>query len=122
MESNNENTNRFRDLAKKYLPVSSLILLTILLMIFFRYKKNDIGRLIESGKENLISFYAQNLKPLFATTDISNEDVFNFALYQSIPIDKQNNKILTVTNQDADNQVYEIKPTVYNPNLFSIWI
>jgi hypothetical protein len=115
MENMNQNNGKTTDYIKKYLPVSALILLTILLMVFFRLKKNDIGRLLEKGKNNLVSFYAQNLQPLFATTDISNEDVFNFALYQSLPIDKQNNKVLTISDQGSDNQVYEIKPIAYNP-------
>ena len=115
MENLNQGQKGFKDTVKKYLPVTALILLTILLMFFFRENKREIGKLIENGKNNLVSFYAQNLKPLFATTDISNEDVFNFALYQSIPIDKQNDKILTVTNQGENNQVFEIKSAEYNP-------
>ena len=115
MENTNQNNGKTKDLVKKYLPISALILLTFLLMIFFRYKKGDIGRILEKGKENLIAFYSANLQPLFATTDISNEDVFNFALYQSLPIDKQKNKVLTVTNEDNNNQVYEVKPALYNP-------
>ncbi len=115
MENMDQNNGKTSEYIKKYLPVSALILLTILLMVFFRFKKNDIGRLLEKGKNNLVAFYAQNLQPLFATTDISNEDVFNFALYQSLPIDKQNNKVLTISDQGSNNQVYEIKPIVYNP-------
>lgn len=109
-----QNSGKIKELVKKLLPVTSLILLTLLLMIFFRHKKQDIGKLIEQGKNNLISFYAQNLQPLFTTTDITNEDVFNFALYNSLPIDKGGNKVLTISNQSDNNQIYEIKPLSYN--------
>lgn len=118
MQEVNENKN-LKEFIKKYLPVSSLIILTLFLMIFFRYNKRDINRLIEEGKNNLVSFYAQNLKPLFATTEISNEDVFNFALYQSLPIDKENNRVLLVSDEISGNQVYEIKPSTFNPNTYN---
>lgn len=118
MQEVNENKN-LKEFIKKYLPVSSLIILTLFLMIFFRYNKRDINRLIEEGKNNLVSFYAQNLKPLFATTEISNEDVFNFALYQSLPIDKENNRVLLVSDEISGSQIYEIKPSTFNPNTYN---
>ncbi len=108
------NTNNIKEFVKRYAPVSSFVLLTIVLMIFFRLNKKDINRLIEEGKNNLISFYAQNLKPLLVKTEISNEDIFNFALYQSIPIDKEKNKVLIISNQQNGSQVYEIKPVELN--------
>ncbi|MDQ7818316.1 MAG: hypothetical protein RDU14_14915 [Melioribacteraceae bacterium] len=112
-------SDRIKELIKGYLPVAALILLTIFLMIFFRYHKRGLSRLIEEGKNNLVSFYAQNLKPLFATTEISNEDVFNFALYQSLPIDKINKKVLLVSSEEEGSQVFEIKPASYNPDTYN---
>ncbi len=114
MKMMEQNNGKLKGIVKKILPVSSLILLTLLLMIFFRHKKQDIGKFLEQGKNNLVSFYAQNLQPLFTTTDITNEDVFNFALYNSLPIDKGENKVLTISNQSGNNQVYEVKPLSYN--------
>ncbi|MBS3945759.1 MAG: hypothetical protein KGZ42_09700 [Melioribacter sp.] len=114
MEETNSK-NRFNESVKRYLPVASIILLTFLLMVFFRFHKRSISKLIEEGKNNLISFYAQNLKPLFASTEITNEDVFNFALYQSLPIDKDNKKLLLVSHEGADNRVFEVKPASYIP-------
>ncbi|MEW6196469.1 MAG: hypothetical protein AB1521_15065 [Bacteroidota bacterium] len=108
------NANNLKEFIKRYAPVSGFVLLTVVLMIFFRLNKKDIGRLIEEGKKNLISFYAQNLKPLLVKTEISNEDVFNFALYQSIPIDKEKNRVLIISDQQNGSQVYEIKPVELN--------
>lgn len=118
MQESNK-SDRVKEIIKDYLPVASLVLLTILLMVIFKYNKGDISRLIEEGKSNLVSFYAQNLKPLFATTEISNEDVFNFALYQTLPIDKTNNRILLVSNTEKGNEVFEIKPATYNPDTYN---
>ncbi|MBI1939770.1 MAG: hypothetical protein HYS25_16800 [Ignavibacteriales bacterium] len=109
------NVNRTKEFIKRYAPVSSFVLLTIILMIVFRMNKSDINRLIEKGKNNLAAFYTQNLKPLFASTEISSEDIFNFALYQNLPIDKEKNKVLLVSNEESGSQVYEIKPARFNP-------
>lgn len=112
-ESNNKYS--ISTLFKKYLPVISIILLTFLLMIIFKNNKRNINQLIEESKNNLVSFYSQNLKPLFASTEITNEDVFNFALYQTLPIDKENKKLLLVSNEDNNKQVFEVKAASYVP-------
>lgn len=112
-ESNNKYS--FSTLYKKYLPIISIILLTFLLMVIFKNNKRNINRLIEQSKNNLVSFYSQNLKPLFASTEITNEDVFNFALYQTLPIDKDNKKLLLVSNEDNNKQVFEVKAASYVP-------
>jgi hypothetical protein len=101
---------------KRFLPLLFLLILTIALMIFFKQHKRIIGHMFEEGKNNLISFYSNKLKPLLFQTKISEEDVFNFALYRSIPLDKEKNKVLFITNDEPGNQVFEIKPAVYNPN------
>ena len=98
---------------KKFLPYIILFLLTIALMFFFKYNKRDIGRIIEAGKNNLLAL-AKNLKPLLFETEINNEDVFNFALYQSIPLDKGKNKVLLISKDEPGNNIYEIKPASYN--------
>ena len=101
---------------KKYVPYIVLIVLTIALMFFFKYNKREIGQIIEEGKSNLLAFYSQNLKPLLFRTQISEEDIFNFALYQSLPIDKEKNKVLVLNNENAGNQIYEVRTLPFNPS------
>lgn len=108
--------NNFKIIIKKYLPIIPLILLTVFLIIIFRHKKEGFNKLIEKGKQDLFSFYTQNLEPIFTPKEISNEDVFNFALYKALPIDQQNNKVLFLSNTKDNNQTYEIKPTPFNYN------
>jgi len=93
-----------------------LFFLTIFLMYFFRHNKRSIGKMIEEGKNNFLSFYAENLKPLLFQTNISDEDVFNFALYNTLPLDKNRNKILEISGDKPDNNTFVIKSTDYNPN------
>ncbi len=100
---------------RAYLPYVVLFILTVGLMVFFKYNKRNLGSIIKSGTSDLLSL-AQNLKPLIFHTEITNEDVFNFALYQSLPLDKEKNKVLLVSTNEQGNNIYEIKPAEYNPS------
>jgi len=71
--------------------------------------------MIKAGTSDLLSL-AQNLKPLLFHTEINDEDVFNFALYQSLPLDKEKNKVLIVSTNEQGNNIFEVKPAEYNPN------
>ncbi len=92
--------------------VVGLILLTIGLMIIFKNNSSNLKDL----PDDLISFYAKNLKPLFYQTSITEEDIFNFALYQNIPIDKQNNKLLQIGLNDSEEVELNVKDALINGN------
>lgn len=109
-----DNSSNNRGNIRKFLPLISLIILSVLLMIFFKHSKKDIDFLMMEGKKNLALFYSKNLKPLFVQSEISEEDIFNFALYNTLPIDKNNSKVLVINNDNDDNLIYEIKPEVFN--------
>jgi hypothetical protein len=101
---------RLKENIKKFLPVLPIILLTIVLMLVFKFNKENIDEFIEERQNDIISFYAGSLKPLFYKTQISNEDVFNFALYKYLPIDKVNNEVVLISDDTAKRDVvYEIK-------------
>lgn len=100
---------------RKYFPFVLLIFLTISLMFFFKHNKRGISKMIEEGKNNLLSFYAENLKPLLYQTNITDEDVFNFALYNTLPLDKDRNKILEISDSQPDKNTFVIKSTGFNP-------
>ncbi|MCX7876916.1 MAG: hypothetical protein N2321_12240 [Melioribacteraceae bacterium] len=91
---------------KKYLIYFFLFVLTLVLMINFKHKKS-LFKYYDDSKNKLIS-YINNLNPLFAKTNLSNEDIFNFAFYKTLPIDKEKNKILIVDNINNKNLI-EIK-------------
>jgi hypothetical protein len=82
-------------------------------MLLFRHNKKSISTMIEEGKRNFLSLYASSLRPLISQTEISEEDLFNFALYQSLPLDRQKNKVLVLSRNEG-NQIYEIKSIKYN--------
>lgn len=94
---------------KQLLLVGSLLLLTVMLMVFFKYNAPQFGEMVKKGHENLLDFYAQNLRPIFAAEGLTNKEVFNFAVSGSLPIDKDENKYFQVGTNPEGEAFYEIK-------------
>lgn len=115
---------RLKENIKKFLPILPIILLTIILMLVFKFNKDNIDEFIEERQNDIISFYAGSLKPLFYKTRISNEDVFNFALYKYLPVDKVKNEVVLISDDSAGRDViYEIKtmPLEVNQNHYKLF-
>ena len=85
--------------------------LVVILIAVFNNKK--LLKVYESGKEDVKQFYAENFKPLFTNSSLTNEDVFNFALYQNIPLDKEDKSILQIADDDEGRFSYAVHPKVY---------
>ncbi len=99
---------------RKYIPFAVLGILTVLLMVFFKERNEGISKIFEEGKTNVLSFYAENLKPLIFQTTISQEDIFNFALFNSLPLDKDKNKILEISHDQTGRETFVIRTAPYN--------
>jgi hypothetical protein len=95
---------------KTYLPWVGLIVLTIILMVIFKFTEQGYSDIQEKG-ENILAQYTRNLSPLYSKTDLTDEDVFNFALYNKLPIDKRNKKILSLESNSYGNEELEILKT-----------
>ncbi|MCX6151452.1 MAG: hypothetical protein NTX22_13055 [Ignavibacteriales bacterium] len=91
--------------AKQWVPVAGLIILTIALIFFFKNK--NISQIVDEQKHNLVEFYSQNLKPLFVGTSITNDDVFNFAMNNELPLDKNNKQYLKLGDESEGNKYFE---------------
>jgi hypothetical protein len=115
MEVPSNKTTSVTNKIKTYLPYILLFALTVGLMAFFKHNKRNLGSMIKAGTSDLL-LLAQNLKPLLFHTEINDEDVFNFALYQSLPLDKEKNKVLLLSTNEQGNNIYEVKPAEYNPH------
>ncbi|MDR3610434.1 MAG: hypothetical protein P4L27_07730, partial [Ignavibacteriaceae bacterium] len=94
---------------KKFYPITGVLVLTVLLMIFLKYNPQIIEHLIEKQKTNLAGFYKQNLKPLLFAADLTNEDIFNFAFNRQLPLDKTNSQYLQLGYDTTGNGFFEIK-------------
>jgi hypothetical protein len=108
------NNKNFAELFRKYSFYIGVGFLTVILIIIFRQKKLDV--FVQEGKESLASFYTQNLKPLIYTNEITNEDVFNFAMVNSLPINKKENRILFVSQNDEGKNSITIRTSEYKEN------
>jgi anti-sigma factor RsiW len=84
----------FYERFRRWIPAISFTALAILLMVFLKFHPGALDRLVEQQKVNLAGFYQENLRPLFFASDLSNEDVFNFAFSKQLPLDKSNGQYL----------------------------
>ena len=94
MVRDSNKSREFLSTVKRLFPAAGIALLTIILLFYFKYNKS--GNLLEEGVGNIEDFYTQNLKPLFFNSEITNEEIFNFALYGNLPVDRNNNKIIQI--------------------------
>jgi hypothetical protein len=104
---NTDTSNRFN--IKKWIPIGSLTLITLALMAVLKFNPGFIDNLIEQQKSNLAGFYKENLQPLLYTANLTNEDIFNFAVYQELPLDSTNQQILKLGFDPAGTEFFEIK-------------
>jgi hypothetical protein len=104
---NTETSNRFS--FKKWIPIGSLTIVTLALMAVLKFNPNLISNLIEEQKSNLAGFYKENLQPLLYAADLTNEDIFNFAVYQELPLDSSDQQMLKLGYDPAGTEYFEIK-------------
>lgn len=100
--------NEIKSRLKKTAAPAALVLLTVFLMFYFKENRGDFGELVQKGTSDLLSFYTQNLEPLLFETDVTNEDIFNFALHQQLPINKEK-KTAVILNDLGNGSTYEIQ-------------
>ncbi|MBN2572849.1 MAG: hypothetical protein JXA68_12030 [Ignavibacteriales bacterium] len=90
---------------RKYGTTSGLIMLTVGLMFVFKNFQKDIDNIIDEG----VNLYTNNLKPLFVKDEITNEDLINFAFYETLPIDKKNSRYIVLGKDNVGNENFVIK-------------
>jgi hypothetical protein len=94
---------------KRWSPALIIGSLTIALMIFLKFNPNIIENLFEQQKSKIAGFYKENLKPLLFAADVSGDDIFDFAFYSQLPLDKSQGQYLLFGYDDKGNGVFEIK-------------
>ena len=94
---------------KKWIPISSLTVVTLALMAVLKFNPNLMDNIIKEQESNLVGFYKENLQPLLYAANLTNEDIFNFAVYQELPLDNTNNQILKLGYDTKGAEYFEIK-------------
>jgi hypothetical protein len=93
----------------RWIPAAAFGLLTVILMFFFKYNPDVIDDIVKEQHSNLAALYKENLKPLLFAADLTNEDIFNFAFYHRLPLDKNVNQVLQLGYSKDGKEFFEIK-------------
>jgi hypothetical protein len=109
LAANINNKGHLYEKIRRWIPAISFTALAVVLMVFLRFNPGVINELVEQQKTNLAGFYKENLKPLFFASDLSNEDVFNFAFSKQLPLDKTNGQYLKLGYAPNGKEFFEIK-------------
>jgi len=106
--------NSVQSFLKKNFFYVGVGVLTVMMVIIFR--QNNLDKIFEEGKKGIASFYTANLKPMIYTNEITNEDVFNFAMFNSLPINKKENKMLFIDQDEQGKNSISIHTSEYKEN------
>jgi hypothetical protein len=99
----------------KWIPVVSLGLVTILIMLVLKFNPDFINRMWNSQKVAIAGFYKENLQPVLLAANLTNEDIFNFAFNNELPLDKTRNQYLLLGYDDSGKEFFEIRNANQNP-------
>ena len=99
----------FRGRIKKWSPVAGIIVLTLSLMLTLKFNPGFLENIVEEQKSNLAGFYKENLKPLLFAADLTNEDIFNFAFYNQLPLDNSKSQFLQLGLDSSGKEYFEIR-------------
>ncbi len=94
---------------KKWAPVIGFSVLTIALMLVLKFNPGIFDRLVQTPKTKISGFYKQNLRPLLYAANLTNEDIFNFAFYKQLPLNKSTNQFIRLGTDSGGNKYFEIK-------------
>ena len=92
----------------KWIPAFGLAAVSLIIFVSLNINPEIFRNLINTQK-NVISDYTSNLKPLFFPSEISNEDMFNFALYEEIPLNNADNQVLKIGLDKSGKEYFEVK-------------
>jgi hypothetical protein len=121
LNARRENSGNEKLSDKKYFKIvlaAGIIALTVFLMIFFKKNPDGIRKIVAEQGENLVSFYTNNLQPALIGSKLTVSDVFNFAVNDNLPIDKDNNTCLYVGSAANGRELMELRPAMQNKEEF----
>lgn len=104
----NQKKTRFAFFSDYRKPAVAFASLCILLMIFFQVKPNFMKTLVDSHSQALARL-TDNLKPLLFATNLTKEDMFNFAFNKTIPLNKENDQFIKLGLDNHGQEFIEVK-------------
>lgn len=96
---------------KKWIPAVALAAVTIILMVVLKINPGLFNKFWEDQKVAIAGFYKENLQPVLLAANLTNEDIFNFALNNELPLDNTRQQYLLLGYDDAGKEFFEIRST-----------
>lgn len=94
---------------KKWMPAIALSVVTIAIMIVMKFNPGLLDNLWENQKVAIAGFYKENLQPVLLAADLTNEDIFNFAFNNELPLDDTRKQYLLLGYDDSGKEFFEIR-------------
>ncbi len=94
---------------KRWMPATALAIVTIVVMIVVKFNPGLLNQMWENQKVTIAGFYKENLQPVLVAANLSNEDVFNFAFNNELPLDDTRKQYLLLGYDDSGKEFFEIR-------------
>jgi hypothetical protein len=94
---------------KRWMPAAALAIVTIVIMVVMKFNPGLIDKMWEDQKVAIAGFYKENLQPVLLAANLTNEDVFNFAFNNELPLDNTRKKYLLLGYDDSGKEFFEIR-------------
>ena len=94
---------------KRWMPATALAMVTIVVMIVMKFNPGLLDQMWENQKVAIAGFYKENLQPVLVAANLTNEDVFNFAFNNELPLDDTRKQYLLLGYDDAGKEFFEIR-------------
>jgi len=96
-------------LIKRWIPAAALAVVTIIIMIVLKFNPGILDKMWEDQKVAIAGFYKENLQPVLLAANLTNEDVFNFAFNNELPLDNTRQQYLLFGYDDSGKEFFEIR-------------
>ncbi|MCW8804341.1 MAG: hypothetical protein OQK57_08085, partial [Ignavibacteriaceae bacterium] len=94
---------------KRLAPVAALVVVTIAIMVVLKLNPGFIDHMWEDQKVAIAGFYKENLQPVLLAANLTDEDIFNFAFNNELPLDNNRKQYLLLGYDDSGKEFFEIR-------------
>ena len=93
----------------RWIPATALAIVTIAVMVMLKFNPDFMNQLWNKQKEAIAGFYKENLKPVLYAANLTNEDIFNFAFNNELPLDNSRKQYLLLGYDNSGKEFFEIR-------------
>jgi len=93
----------------RWMPATALAIITIVVMIVLKINPDFVNQLWDQQREAIAGFYKENLQPVLFAANLTNEDIFNFAFNNELPLDNSRKQYLLLGYDDSGKEFFEIR-------------